>query len=60
MLVQAQYLIESGHTEEACEQLMDAYKKVDGTLRPPDLIGGSAAPELAAKIDALIEDLNCL
>ena len=39
---------------------MEVYKKVDGTSRPPDFIGGSAAPELAVKIAALVEDLNCL
>jgi hypothetical protein len=60
MLVQAQCLIENENTEVACGLLMEAYKKVDGTSRPPDFIGGSVAPELAAKIDALIKDLNCL
>lgn len=60
MLLQAQHLIENGDTEEACEQLMAAHKKVDGKPLPPDFIGGSAASELAAKIAALIEDLNCL
>ena len=60
MLVQAQYLIENENNEEACGLLMATYKKVDGTSRPPDFIGGSAAHDLAAKIDALIGDLNCL
>jgi hypothetical protein len=60
MLLQAQYLIENENAAGACGLLMEAYKKADGTSRPPDFIGGSAAPELAAKIAAIIEDLNCL
>ena len=60
MLRQAQHLIENENTEGACGLLMEAYKKVDGTSRPPNFIGGSAAPELASKINALIQDLNCV
>jgi hypothetical protein len=55
MLANAQYLIDNEYTEEACTQLMSAYKKVDNTiLLPPDFIEGSAAPKLAGRIKVLI------
>jgi hypothetical protein len=60
MLLQVEYLIENGYTEEACDQLNAVYNKVDGKLLPLDFIGGSAAPELASEINALIQDLNCM
>jgi uncharacterized membrane protein len=59
MLLQAQYLIENEYIE-ACEQLMSAYKKIDGQPQPPDFIEGNAAEELTSKINALIQDLNCM
>jgi hypothetical protein len=60
MLDQAEYLIENGYTDAACNQLLAAYRKVDGKLIPPDFIKGSEAAELASQIWALIEDLNCM
>ena len=59
MLVQAQDLIENRDTEAACNKLKNLYKKIDGKPWPPDFIGGSAASDLAAKIDALIKSMNC-
>jgi len=61
MLANAQYLIDNEYIEEACTQLMSAYKKVDGFLLPFDFIENSAAKtELASKIHVLIQDLNCM
>ena len=59
MLLQAQALIESGNTDGACQLLTKAYMRVDGNTLPRDYVMGSAAPNLAAKIDALIKSLNC-
>ena len=44
---------------EACLQLQDAYKKCDGQSHPDDTVTGNAVPELAEKIDKLMESLSC-
>ena len=60
MLMEAQYLIENGYTGKACNLLMAVSAKVDGKPLPPDFVAGSAALELANKINSLIESLNCM
>ena len=59
MLLQAQSFVENQNIAEACLQLKEAYSRVDGISKPSDYVKGSAAPELPAKIDALIKDLGC-
>ncbi len=59
MLEEAQALILAGDIDGACKQLTAAYKKCDGAPRPPDLVSGEAASELAADIQGLITSLEC-
>ncbi len=59
MIEAAGDLIEDGWFEEACQQLMAAYKKTDGQPRPPDFVAGDAAAELASKIQDLMTNLGC-
>ncbi len=59
MLEEAQALILAGDIDGACKQLTAAYKKCDGAPRPPDLVSGEAASELAAYIQGLITSLDC-
>jgi hypothetical protein len=56
MLLQAQWFIENQNISEACQQLKEANSRVDGVNKPSDYVQGPAAPELAAKIDALIRE----
>jgi len=59
MLEAAQALILAGDTAAACEQLTDAYLRVDGNTPPPDFVAGTAAAELMARILALRAALGC-
>jgi len=59
MLERAESLIESGSTEEACNQLNAIYKKTDGKTPPPDFVEGPAATQLAEQILALMDSLGC-
>lgn len=52
-------LIEDGAIEDACRQLLDAYKRCDGLPRPPDFVIGPAAPTLAGMILDLMAWLDC-
>jgi len=52
-------LIENELFEEACQQLLDVYRRMDGQPKPPDFVKGEAAPELAAMIQELITSLGC-
>jgi predicted outer membrane repeat protein len=52
-------LIEDGLLEEACEQLLDAYNRIDGQPRPPEFAQGTAAPTLAGMIEGLRMSLEC-
>jgi len=58
-LEQAGNLIGAELFAEACLQLQDAYKKCDGQSPPADTVTGSAAVELAEKIENLMESLSC-
>ncbi len=53
-LEQSQSFIGAELLSEACLQLQDAYKKCDGLSSPADTVTGSAAAELAEKINKLI------
>jgi hypothetical protein len=59
MLVEAGFLIDSGMIEEACGQLMAAYKKCDGDPAKPDFAIGEALAGLSEKILGLLEVLGC-
>ena len=59
MLEEARNLIGAELFAEACLQLQDAYKKCDGQSHPDDTVTGSAAPEVAEKIETLMESLSC-
>jgi len=59
MLERASDLIDDGLYEEACEQLLAAYKKCDADPKPPDFVTGEAADELAAMILNVIDSLGC-
>jgi hypothetical protein len=59
MIESAGYMIEQGQYEEACQQLMDVYRRVDGQPRPPDFVTGEAASQLAELILDLMADLGC-
>jgi len=59
MLEQAEYLIDNGFIEEACNQLNAIYKKTDGKAKPKDFVTGAAAEDLAEKILALMDSLGC-
>ncbi len=59
MLEEAQSLIEAELFAEACVQLQDAREKCDGQSPPPDFVAGSAVSELAERIQALRESMNC-
>jgi hypothetical protein len=56
----ATYVFENGTFEEACNQLYDAYLRIDGLSQPPDLVYGQSAPELAKKIKLMrVEIIGC-
>jgi hypothetical protein len=59
MLNSSQRMIESGNLVGACDELRDAYGFIDGVSPPPDLVTGSAAPALAAQIQAVRRELGC-
>lgn len=62
MIESAGDLIEDDFLEEACLQLIAAYRKTDGLYppeSPPDFVMGDAAPELASMIMNLIDSLEC-
>lgn len=50
MIEAAGDLIEDGSFEEACQQLLDAYRRCDGLPRPPEFVAGPASLELACMI----------
>lgn len=52
-------LIEAGDIVGACTELNGAYLRTDGAHPPPDFVEGVAAEELAALIQALMDDLGC-
>lgn len=52
-------LIENELFEEACQQLLDAYRRMDGQPKPPDFVTGEAVTELATMIQELMTTLGC-
>jgi len=59
MLEAAGDLIEDDFFEEACRQLADAYRRMDGQPQPPDFVKGEAVPELAGMLEELMTTLGC-
>ena len=59
MLESAGQLLGSGDTEDACDQLRQAYLRADGTFPPPDFVSGPARQPLADMVQALREALEC-
>lgn len=57
MLVSADSQVEAGL--DACDQLLDAQNRTDGSFPPPDFAKGPAAPKLAELIDGFRADLHC-
>lgn len=56
----ATYVLENGTFEEACNQLYDAYLSTDGLSRPPDLVYGQSASDLAKQINLMrVEIIGC-
>ncbi|MBA7476547.1 hypothetical protein ES707_11934 [subsurface metagenome] len=59
MLEAAGNYIEQGSMGKACQQLLNAYHKIDGQSKPPDFVTGDATPHLASLIQDLIDTLWC-
>lgn len=59
MIKAAGDLITQGQYARACQQLLDAYQRVDGMSPPPDFAAGPAAAEVRARIGALRASLGC-
>jgi len=59
MIEAAGDLIENELFEEACQQLLDAYRRMDGQPKPPDFVTGEAVTELATMIQELMTTLGC-
>jgi hypothetical protein len=59
MIIAAGGFIADGQLDEACEQLLAAYRRTDGDPQPPDFVKGEAASELANQILALLESVGC-
>ncbi len=60
MIERANDLILIGDTAGACLQLADAYGKTDGLPKPPDLVAGKSAADLAGMISDLMDAANPL
>lgn len=52
-------LITKGKIADACENLHDAAKKIDGKNNPPDFVAGTGAPAVYQSILNLMTSLNC-
>jgi sugar lactone lactonase YvrE len=52
-------LVDDGLIVEACQQLLDVYKRCDGNPRPPEFITGDAAQVLAGMTQGLRTTLGC-
>ena len=59
MIEAAGDLIEDKLFEEACQQLLDVFKRIDGQPKPPDFVTGKAVPELASMVQDLMVSLGC-
>jgi hypothetical protein len=59
MLEAARDLIVEGNTADACGLLNDVLQRTDGTPLPSDFVSGTAAAELAARVEALRTALGC-
>ena len=52
-------LIENELFEEACQQLLDAHRRMDDQPRPPDFVTGEAVSQLASMLQDLTTSLGC-
>ena len=59
MVEAAGSLIDDELSEEACQQLLDVYRRMDRQLKPPDFVTGEAVTELATMIQDLMTTLGC-
>jgi Tol biopolymer transport system component len=59
MIEAAGDLIQQGRLGDGCLQLADALNRTDGDPSPPDFVAGTAASELAQRIQALRASLGC-
>jgi hypothetical protein len=60
MIEAAGEMIDGGLIDDACQQLLDTYRRTDGLPRPPEFVAGPAAPTLAAMIlDLMSGGLGC-
>ena len=58
-LTAALELVQAGEEEPACEQLKDAFRRVDGDPKPPDFADGPARAEMADSIQEVIDAIQC-
>jgi hypothetical protein len=59
MIAAAADLIAHGLIAEACDQLLDAYRRADAQPQPPDFVAGAARAELAQRIQSIRASLGC-
>ncbi|MFC2067959.1 hypothetical protein ACFLTP_02980 [Chloroflexota bacterium] len=59
MIEMAYDLIDASDIEEACIQLDNAYRRCDGSPKPPDFVNGPDATEVADMISATRTSLGC-
>lgn len=59
MIESAGSLIGSGHITEACAQLQEVLSRTDGVPRPPDFATGTAAADVAYRVQTLRSTLQC-
>lgn len=52
-------IIENELFEEACQQLLDVYGRMDGQPKPPDFVTGGAVAKLASMVQDLMASLGC-
>ena len=59
MLLTADDLIAQGELEEACGQLLQVLRRIDGEPRPPDFAQGEGTADMSDALTALRSDLGC-
>ena len=59
MLDSASDSIINNDISEACDQLYQVLRRIDGEGNPPDFAGGVAAADLSVLIDVLRSQLDC-
>ena len=60
MLEEARAMIEDGAgPDEICGQLAQVFRRTDGATSLPDFVAGPAAPDLAERVQVLMNELGC-